>query len=164
MLVGIVLTHLPTRASHYANQMLGFISWAEGFVLISAVVGRVYGNVLRQRLRALVKQLGLRSAKLYGYHIPLGVAFTIIAAVQTQEPALLGLLDFYPPQPPGGCGQRGTAPILPAVTRHFADVHRLPSSYAYSARGGTALGMEIRSASFRSAVVCGTVRITGIRI
>ena len=100
MLVGIVLTHLPTRASHYANQMLGFISWAEGFVLISALLsGRVYGNVLRQRpLRALVKQLGLRSAKLYGYHMALlGVAFTIIAAiaVQTQEPALLGLLDFY---------------------------------------------------------------------
>jgi len=100
MLVGIVLTHLPTRASHYANQMLGFISWAEGFVLISALLsGRVYGNVLRQRpLRALVRQLWLRCAKLYGYHMALlGVAFTIIAAiaVHTQEPALQGLLDFY---------------------------------------------------------------------
>jgi hypothetical protein len=100
MLVGIVLTHLPTRASHYANQMLGFISWAEGFVLISALLsGRVYGNVLRQRpLRPLIKQLWLRSAKLYGYHVVLlGVAFTIIAAiaVHTQEPALQGLLDFY---------------------------------------------------------------------
>lgn len=100
MLVGIVLTHLPTRASHYANQMLGFISWAEGFVLISALLaGRVYGNVLRQRpRRSVVKQLWLRSAKLYGYHMALlAVAFTMIAAiaVRTQEPALQGLLDFY---------------------------------------------------------------------
>jgi hypothetical protein len=100
MLVGIVLTHLPTRVSHYANQMLGFISWAEGFVLISALLaGRVYGALLRQwPLRTLIKKLWLRSAKLYGYHMALlGVAFTVIAsiAVQTQEPALKGLLDFY---------------------------------------------------------------------
>jgi hypothetical protein len=100
MLVGIALTHLPTRVSHYSNQMLGFISWAEGFVLISALLaGRVYGALLRQwHLRTLVKKLWLRSAKLYGYHMALlGVAFTVIAsiAVHTQEPALQGLLDFY---------------------------------------------------------------------
>jgi hypothetical protein len=100
MLMGIVLTHLPTRVSHYANQMLGFISWAEGFVLISALLaGRVYGALFRQwPLRTLVKKLWFRSAKLYGYHMALlGVAFTVIAsiAVRTQEPALQGLLDFY---------------------------------------------------------------------
>src|SRR6476660_216281 len=54
---------------------------------------------------------------------------------------LTGASGFLPSTPRTGCGQRGTAPILPAVTRHFADVHRLPSSYTYSARGGTALGM-----------------------
>ena len=84
MLVGIALTHLPTRVSHYSNQLLGFISWAEGFVLISALLaGRVYGALLRQwHLRTLVKKLWLRSAKLYGYHMALlSVAFTVIASI-----------------------------------------------------------------------------------
>ena len=50
MLVGMTLTHLPTQASHYSNQLLGFVSWAEGFVLLSAVLtGRVYGSILQQR-------------------------------------------------------------------------------------------------------------------
>ena len=100
MLVGMALTHMPTRASSYSNQILGFVSWAEGFVLISALLaGRVYGAHLRQRsLGALVKKLWRRSAMLYGYHLALlGVAFTMGAsiAVQTHQPALQGLLDFY---------------------------------------------------------------------
>jgi hypothetical protein len=100
MLVGMALTHLPTRASAYSNQILGFVSWAEGFVLISALLaGRVYGALLRQRsLGILVKKLWRRSAMLYGYHLALlGVAFTVGAAVavQTHQPALQGLLDFY---------------------------------------------------------------------
>jgi hypothetical protein len=100
MLVGMALTHLPTPASYYSNQLLGFVSWAEGFVLVSALLaGRVWGALLRQRpLRVLIKRIGLRSLKLYGYHLALlGVAFTIVAsiAVHTQEPALQGLLDFY---------------------------------------------------------------------
>jgi hypothetical protein len=100
MLLGITLVHLPTRASHYTNQPLGFVGWAEGFVFISALLaGRVYGAQLQQNpLRVVVERLWRRSAKLYSYHLALlGVAFTVVAAiaVHTQEPALLGLLDFY---------------------------------------------------------------------
>jgi hypothetical protein len=100
MLLGITLVHLPTRASHYTNQPLGFVGWAEGFVFISALLaGRVYGAQLQQKpLRVVVERLWRRSAKLYSYHLALlGVAFTVVAAiaVHTQEPALLGLLDFY---------------------------------------------------------------------
>ncbi len=100
MLIGIALTHLPTQASHYSNQLLGFVSWAEGFVLLSALLtGRVYGSMLRQRSwREVFERLWLRCAKLYGYHLGLlAVAFTVVAAiaVHTQKPALLGLLDFY---------------------------------------------------------------------
>ncbi|MGH9505194.1 MAG: OpgC family protein [Terriglobales bacterium] len=100
MLVGMTLTHLPTGASHYANQLFGFVSWAEGFVLLSALLsGRVYGALLRQRSwGAVFKRLWRRGAKLYGYHLVLlAVAFTLVAAVavHTQEPALQGLLDFY---------------------------------------------------------------------
>ena len=100
MLIGMTLTHLPTQASHYSNQLLGFVSWAEGFVLLSAVLtGRVYGSILQQRSwREVFERLWLRCAKLYGYHLGLlAVAFTLVAAiaVHTQKPALLGLLDFY---------------------------------------------------------------------
>ncbi len=100
MLVGMTLTHLPTSASHYSNQLLGFVSWAEGFVLLSAIlVGRVYGSLLEQKsLGAVFKKLWLRAVKLYGYHLVLlAVAFTFVAAiaVHTQKPALQGLLDFY---------------------------------------------------------------------
>ena len=100
MLVGIALTHLPTQASHYSNQLLGFVSWAEGFVLLSAVLtGQVYGSILQHKSwRDVFERLWLRCAKLYGYHLGLlAVAFTVVAAmaVHTQKPALLGLLDFY---------------------------------------------------------------------
>ncbi|MGH9548691.1 MAG: OpgC domain-containing protein, partial [Terriglobales bacterium] len=100
MLVGMTLTHLPTQASHYSNQCLGFVSWAEGFVLLSALLtGRVYGGLFqRSPWRAVFNRLWRRSAKLYGYHLALlAVAFTAVAAVavHTQKPALLGLLDFY---------------------------------------------------------------------
>lgn len=100
MLVGITLIHLPTRASYYANQPLGFVGWAEGFVFISALLaGRVYGALLQQKSwRVVLERLWLRSVKLYSYHLALlGVVFTVFAAiaVRTQEPALQGLLDFY---------------------------------------------------------------------
>jgi hypothetical protein len=100
MLIGMTLTHLPTGASHYSNQLLGFVSWAEGFVLLSALLaGRVYGGLLRQRsLKVVFKRVWMRSVKIYGYHLGLlAVAFTLVAAValHTHRPALLGLLDFY---------------------------------------------------------------------
>ncbi|HYK49514.1 MAG TPA: OpgC domain-containing protein [Terriglobales bacterium] len=100
MLIGMALTHLPTRASYYSNQLLGFVSWAEGFVLVSALLsGRVYGALLRQKPFQVVREkLWHRCARLYGYHLALlGVAFTVVAAiaVHTREPALQGLLDFY---------------------------------------------------------------------
>jgi hypothetical protein len=100
MLIGMTLTHLPTSASHYSNQLLGFVSWAEGFVLLSALLaGRVYGALLRQRsLKVVFKRVWTRGVKIYGYHLGLlAVAFTLVAAVaaNTHKAALLGLLDFY---------------------------------------------------------------------
>jgi hypothetical protein len=100
MLIGMTLTHLPTGASHYSNQLFGFVSWAEGFVLLSALLaGRVYGALLRQRsLKVMFQRVWLRCAKIYGYHLGLlTVAFTLVAAVavHTHKPALVGLLDFY---------------------------------------------------------------------
>ncbi len=44
-LVWMTLTHLPTRASEWTNQPFGFLSSAEGFVFLSALlVARIYSK------------------------------------------------------------------------------------------------------------------------
>jgi hypothetical protein len=98
-LVWMTLTHLPTRFSDLVNQPLGFISSAEGFVFISALlVGRLYmRESLRDPGRVRVK-LWKRSLKIYAYHlIMLTLAFTVIAqiAIHTHKAALMNLLSFY---------------------------------------------------------------------
>ncbi len=98
-LVWMTLTHLPTRFSDFVNQPAGFVSSAEGFVFISALlVGRLYmrGFVLDPaNVRA---RLWKRSFKIYGYHlVMLLFAFTVVAgyAVHTHKAAITNLLNFY---------------------------------------------------------------------
>jgi hypothetical protein len=98
-LVWMTLTHLPTRFSEFVNQPIGFVTSAEGFVFLSALlVGRIYiRELLRDEAGAHLKLLK-RSLKIYGYHLlMLAFAFTIAAAVavHTHRAALMNLLDFY---------------------------------------------------------------------
>ena len=98
-LVWMTLTHLPTRFSDFVNQPIGFVTSAEGFVFLSALlVGRIYvRELLRDEAGAHFK-LWKRSLKIYGYHLlMLTFAFTIAAefAVHTHRAALTNLLDFY---------------------------------------------------------------------
>jgi hypothetical protein len=52
MLVLMTLTHMPTGFAHYLSQPFGFVSAAEGFVLLSALLsGRVYGARAARRHR-----------------------------------------------------------------------------------------------------------------
>ncbi len=100
LLILMTLTHLPTHASNYANQPLGFVSAAEGFIFLSALLtGRVFGRSAKDSGWPVVfKRLWMRALQLYGYHLfLLAVAFTAVAsvAVHTKRPALQGLLDFY---------------------------------------------------------------------
>jgi hypothetical protein len=98
-LVWMTLTHLPTRFSDLVNQPLGFISSAEGFVFISALlVGRLYIRDLLRDPSGVRAKLWKRSLKIYGYHlVMLTLAFTVIAliAVHTHKAALTNLLSFY---------------------------------------------------------------------
>lgn len=98
-LVWMTLTHLPTRFSDFVNQPLGFVSSAEGFVFISALlVGRLYIRDLMQNPAEARTRLWKRSFKIYGYHmLMLALAFTVVAgfAVHTHKVALLNLLNFY---------------------------------------------------------------------
>lgn len=103
----MTLTHLPTHVSAYSNQTLGFVSAAEGFIFLSAVLcGRVFGRKLEQEgIRSVWRRLGARAGRLYGYHLLLlAVAFTVVAriAIHTKQPSLQGLLDFYLAHPVDG--------------------------------------------------------------
>lgn len=98
-LVWMTLTHLPTRFADFVNQPLGFVSSAEGFVFVSALlVGRLYIHEFVQDPTNVRAKLWKRSLKIYGYHLlMLAFAFTVLAAfaVHTHKAALLNLLDFY---------------------------------------------------------------------
>lgn len=98
-LVWMTLTHLPTRFADFVNQPLGFISSAEGFVFMSALlVGRIYIREVHRDEAQMHRKLLRRSLKIYGYHLLLLLfAFTIAAAyaVHTHRAALTNLLDFY---------------------------------------------------------------------
>jgi hypothetical protein len=102
-LVWMTLTHLPTRFSDFVNQPIGFISSAEGFVFISALlVGRLYIREFVQDPANARSKLWKRSLKIYGYHLlMLAFAFTVVAsfAQHTHKAALVNLLDFYLARP-----------------------------------------------------------------
>jgi hypothetical protein len=98
-LVWMTITHLPTRFSDFVNQPLGFVSSAEGFVFISALlIGRLYIRDLVQDPSNVRARLWKRSLKIYSYHlIMLALAFTVVAqiAIHTHKAALTNLLNFY---------------------------------------------------------------------
>jgi hypothetical protein len=98
-LVWMTLTHLPTRFADFVNQPFGFVSSAEGFVFISALlVGRLYFREFVQNPTTVRARLWKRSLKIYGYHLlMLALAFTVVAtfAVHTHKVAILNLLAFY---------------------------------------------------------------------
>lgn len=98
-LVWMTLTHMPTRFSDFLNQPFGFVSSAEGFVFLSALlVSRVYLREAREDEARLRAKLWRRTLKIYGYHLlMLAFAFTVAAAFaeRTHRPALYNLLNFY---------------------------------------------------------------------
>ena len=98
-LVWMTLTHLPTRFSDFVNQPIGFVSSAEGFVFLSALlVGRIYIRELMQDEAGVHLKLWKRSLKIYAYHLlMLTFAFTIAAtfAVHTHREALTNVFNFY---------------------------------------------------------------------
>jgi hypothetical protein len=98
-LVWMTLTHLPTRFSDFVNSPLGFVSSAEGFVFVSALlVGRLYIREFYTNATGVRTRLWKRSLEIYGYHlVMLALVFTVAAAfaVHTHKAAISNLLDFY---------------------------------------------------------------------
>jgi hypothetical protein len=98
-LVWMTLTHLPTRMSDLVNSPLGFVSSAEGFVFVSALLaGRLYFREILADATVARNRLWKRSLQIYGYHLlMLALAFTVAAAfaVHTHKAAISNLLNFY---------------------------------------------------------------------
>ncbi len=98
-LVWMTLTHLPTRLSELVNQPFGFVSSAEGFVFLSALlVSRIYIHQAVAEMPRLRNRLWTRALRVYSYHLLLLImAFTFAAAfaVLTHRVALYNLLNFY---------------------------------------------------------------------
>ncbi len=98
-LVWMTLTHLPTRMSDVVNTPFGFVSSADGFVFLSAMlVSTIYLRQSGGDHDILRQKLWKRALRVYIYHLVLlAVAFTVIAtiAVTKHRVALTNLLDFY---------------------------------------------------------------------
>jgi hypothetical protein len=98
-LVWMTLAHLPTHLSDFVNEPFGFVSSAEGFVFLSALlIARLYVRQAAEPGTALRTTLWKRALRIYGYHlILLACAFTMAAtfAVMEHKLALINLLNFY---------------------------------------------------------------------
>jgi hypothetical protein len=98
-LVWMTFTHMPTRFSDFVNQPVGFVSSAEGFVFLSAMlVSHVYLRDAIDDVKAMWTKLWRRTLKIYGYHLlMLAFAFTVAAlfATETHRPAIYNLINFY---------------------------------------------------------------------
>ena len=100
MLVLMTITHLPTRLSAPLGQPFGFVSAAEGFVLLSAyMAGLVYGGMAKKRgIEAMRPAFWRRALKVYACHAAtLLFLFTVIAAVgvRIDQPAVKDLMAYY---------------------------------------------------------------------
>src|SRR5580698_4153194 len=76
-LVWMTLTHLPTRLSDLVNQPFGFVSSAEGFVFLSALlVAQLSFRQAAENGPAVRVKLWKRAFRIYLYHlIMLALAF-----------------------------------------------------------------------------------------
>lgn len=109
MLVLMTFTHLPTRFTDPLGQPFGFVSAAEGFVLLSAfVAGLVYTRISDSRgVDAMRRAFWRRALKVYlAQAATLLFLFTIITRVglRIDQPAVKNLLSFYLANPREGFG------------------------------------------------------------
>lgn len=100
MLILMTLTHLPTRVSSPTSQPFGFVSAAEGFVLLSAfMAGMVYTmREHREGGEQMARALWQRAFKIYLVQAALLVfLFTVVALITifTHQQAAVGVMSFY---------------------------------------------------------------------
>ena len=104
MLVLMTITHLPTRLSSPLGQPFGYVSAAEGFVLLSAyMAGLVYGRTAAGKgIPAMSSAFWRRAFKVYACHLAvLLFLFTLIAGLglTLDQGAAKSLMSYYLAEP-----------------------------------------------------------------
>lgn len=104
MLLLMTVTHLPTRLTSPLGQPFGFVSAAEGFVLLSAYVsGLVYSRLAyREGIEAMRGAFWRRALKVYLCQAAtLLFLFSFIAALglKIDQPAVKDLMSYYLHEP-----------------------------------------------------------------
>lgn len=104
MLVLMTVTHLPSRLTDPLGQPFGWVSAAEGFVLLSGfTAGLVYSRIARaEGVAAMERAFWRRALKIYlAQAATLVFLFTVIAAlgVRIDQPAVKNLVSYYLAQP-----------------------------------------------------------------
>jgi hypothetical protein len=104
MLVLMTLTHLPTRFASPISQPFGYVSAAEGFVLLSAFVAAKVYTMKQQRGGDAALQRGFYGRAFQLWLVQAGllaVLFTLIAllGLLANQPAVKDLISFYLERP-----------------------------------------------------------------
>lgn len=145
MLVLMTLTHMPTGFAHHLSQPFGFVSAAEGFVLVSALLaGRVYGaRAQRQSFAELRQGLWRRAVQLYLCQLALLLlAFTLIAwlGVVRHQGGVTGLLEYFFIAPATAVGAAAfllyTPPLLDVLPIYIVLMLLTPWLLAHAQRHG----------------------------
>lgn len=107
MLVLMTITHVPSRLTDPVGQPFGFVSAAEGFVLLSAYVsGLVYARIgYASGLPAMRRAFWQRALTVYMWHAAtLLFLFTVITALSLHiaRPVVGELLQYYVAHPREG--------------------------------------------------------------
>lgn len=107
MLVLMFVTHMPTRFSNPLGQPFGYVSAAEGFVMLSAfMAGMIYtARAEKNGIPAMQRAFFSRALTIYACHAALLLfLFSVIAALglSRNQPALINLIGFYLSNPWAG--------------------------------------------------------------
>lgn len=145
MLVLMTVTHIPTSIGGVFGQPFGYVSAAEGFVLLSGfIAGLVFSRRLeRHGPEALRSTLHKRAVQIYLCHIALLMfLFTIIAAVgvKLEQAAVTNMLGHFFDQPLsatlGGLLLLYRPPLLDILPMYAMFLLLTPVLLAFGARGG----------------------------
>lgn len=99
-LVLMTLTHLPTALSDWLGQPFGYVSAAEGFVMLSAfLAGQVYlKRGMKQGAGAMRDALWARAGKVYRHHLGLlvfGATLVLAIGLVNEQDAVTSIFRNY---------------------------------------------------------------------
>jgi hypothetical protein len=180
MLVMMFSTHLPSWFSNPFGQPFGYVSAAEGFVMLSGfMTGLVYsGRAEKDGIPAMRRAFFNRALTVYICHAALLVfLFSLIAALglSRDQPALTGLLEYYLRDPwaalPGALMLVYDPPLLDILPLYILLLFASPFIVAWSMnRGWTGIfavsGMLWACAQFgfSEMLYAKLVRLTDLRV